>query len=89
MHSRFVLALGVLTTLCLAARSDEAFDKPAATGVAPAELVRGLIVADEESAKLSPERWPDLSLKGLREREALDSWTAQRLTNCMLWRTTI
>lgn len=78
MLSRLALALGVLTTLCLAARSDRAFDIPGSHG-APAEFVRGLIVADEESAKLPPDRWPDLSLKGLREREALDRATLVKL----------
>jgi hypothetical protein len=38
-----------------------------------------LIVADEESAKLSPDRWPDLSPEALREREALDHTTLDKL----------
>lgn len=79
MPSRFALVLGVLTALCITARCHERFDKPAASGEVPAGSVRGLIVADEESAKLSPERWPDLSLEGLRAREALDRATLDKL----------
>ena len=45
----------------------------------PADRVRALIVADEESAKLAPDRWPDVSLKALREREALDRTTLDKL----------
>jgi hypothetical protein len=44
----------------------------------PAERVRALIVADEESARLAPDRWPDLSLKALRERETLDRTTLDK-----------
>jgi uncharacterized protein (DUF885 family) len=45
----------------------------------PAERMRALIVADEESAKLSPDRWPDLSPEALRERAALDHTTLDKL----------
>ena len=45
----------------------------------PADRVRALIVADEESAKLAPDRWPDVSLKALRERETLDRTTLDKL----------
>src|SRR5579864_9053525 len=79
MLSRFALTLGVLTTLCFTARRDEAVGRPAATGGAPAEVVRNLIVADEQSAKLPPDRWPDLSLQGLRDREAMDRATRDQL----------
>ena len=51
----------------------------AAMAADPAERVRALIVADEESAKLAPDRWPDLSLKALRERETLDRTTLDKL----------
>ena len=72
MRSRLVLALAVLIIPCLTARCDEVFDIPAAVRGAPAEFVRGLIVADEESAKLPADRWPDLSVKGLRDQAARD-----------------
>jgi uncharacterized protein (DUF885 family) len=45
----------------------------------PADRVGALIVADEESAKLAPDRWPDVSLKALRERETLDRTTLDKL----------
>ena len=45
----------------------------------PADRVRALIVADEESARLAPDRWPDVSLKALLERETLDRTTLDKL----------
>src|SRR4051794_20266953 len=45
----------------------------------PGDRVRALIVADEESAKPAPDRWPDISLKALRERETLDRTTLAKL----------
>lgn len=79
MHSRFTLALGVLTTVCLAAHSDNGSEMPVAMGGAPAGLVRRLLVADQESARFPHDRWPDLSLKALREREAQDGATLDKL----------
>jgi uncharacterized protein (DUF885 family) len=45
----------------------------------PAGRVRALIVADEESAKVPPGRWPDVSPKALRDRETLDRATLDKL----------
>jgi uncharacterized protein (DUF885 family) len=56
-----------------------AFTTPVATEKNPAERLGTLIIADEESAKLSPNRWPDLSLKALHERERLDRTTLDEL----------
>ena len=56
-----------------------AFTTRGATAEDPAERMRALIVADEQSAKPSPDRWPDLSPEALREREALDRTTLAKL----------
>ena len=45
----------------------------------PADRVRALIVADEESARLAPDLWPDVSLKALLGRETLDRTTLDKL----------
>lgn len=56
-----------------------AFTTRGATAEDPAERMRALIVADEQSAKPSPDRWPDLSPEALRECEALDRTTLDKL----------
>ena len=56
-----------------------AFATRAATTADPSERLHALIVADEQSAKLSPDHWPDLSPEALREREALDRTTLDKL----------
>ncbi len=60
--------------LCLIALTTRA-----ATDGNPAERLQALIVADEESAKFPPDRWPDLSSQALHEREALDRTTLDKL----------
>jgi hypothetical protein len=58
-----------------------AFTTRAATAEDPAERMRALIVADEQSAKPSPDRWPDLSREGCANGKR---WTAPHSTNCRL-----
>jgi len=79
MSSRFVVVLGILTTLGAAAVRDQTFDLHAGTVATPAQLVRTLIVADEESSDQSADRWPDISINELREREATDRATLDKL----------
>ena len=62
---RFHRHLPVL--LCLIA-----FSARAATVVDPGVGLRALILEDQQSAKTSPDRWPDLRAASLRGREALD-----------------
>jgi uncharacterized protein (DUF885 family) len=60
-------------------QSDDRSDTPAITDGTPAGVVHELVVADEESARFPRDRFPDLSLKALREREAQDRATLAKL----------
>lgn len=49
-----------------------AFLARAATTIDHAAQLRALILEDQQSAEVSPDRWPDLRMESLRGREALD-----------------
>ena len=49
-----------------------AFSARAAPANDPGVRLRALILEDQQSARVSPDRWPDLRVESLRGREALD-----------------